>query len=347
MITRIVIFLALLPVLAAGQGVDFRPISLDSALVQAAREGKHLFIDGYTAWCGPCKLMDRDVFPLKELGDYINPRFVSLKYDMERDPDGQALAARFGVKAYPTFIILDSNNEMLHLFAGGILGIEFIDKVAAAFDDTKALGVLTRRLQAGDSSVATRVRYLQALAHTCTRDVSGLADTLWDSLPDDERLHPACLFLFDELAPDGSPRARYLLDNRDKLRAISGSDAIDPLVKKKYIERYTRAARRQLPLSREWLDNTRREIDGLQLADASILSLHEQALLLRLDGDPAALVAAIHSAAPALAPVELDLYLYTLLSNMTNELGADRARSLLPLVSTEASREYIRKSARL
>ncbi|MDR0766384.1 MAG: thioredoxin family protein [Odoribacteraceae bacterium] len=345
---RHLLILLLLPALAAGQGVNFQALPLDSALAEATRQGKHLFIDGYTSWCGPCKLMDSEVFPLKEIGDYFNPRFISVKYDMERHPDGRALAARFGIRAYPTFIILDGNNEMLHLFAGGTLDLTFIDKVDAAFDDTRALGILARRLAAGDTSVATRARHLQALQHAYTRDITGLADTLWDNLDDAGRLHPACLFLLDDLAPDGSPRARYLLDTRDELRAASGRAAVDPRLEKKYIERYTRLLRGQRSPSRDRLDATRAEIDALQLPTPTVLPLYEQALLLK-SGDiaPDALVTSIETAAPALAPLSLDLYLYALLSNATAELGADRARALLPLVSSDRTRDYISKAARL
>ncbi|MDR0544172.1 MAG: thioredoxin family protein, partial [Odoribacteraceae bacterium] len=276
--TRILLLLALLPALVAGQGVNFRDIPLDSALLAAAREGKHLFIDGYTAWCGPCKLMDNEIFPLQVLGDYFNPRFVSVKYDMERHPDGVALAARFGVKAYPTFIILDSTNQLLHLFAGGVLGPEFIDKVNDAFDDDKAFGTLSRRLASNPDDAALRVRHLQALQATYTRDVSGLADTLWASLSPDERLHPACLFLLDDLAPDGSPRARYLFQHLEEYRSSSTPAAVDAILKKKYIERYTRVLRGQRPLAPDWLDLTRRQIDSLHLTGAAILRLYDQAL---------------------------------------------------------------------
>ena len=45
---------------------------------------KPCIIDFYTTWCGPCKVLAAKVFPQKEVGDYFNPRFVSLKLDMEK-----------------------------------------------------------------------------------------------------------------------------------------------------------------------------------------------------------------------------------------------------------------------
>lgn len=69
---------------ASAQGIQFAEGKTFQQLVDSAKQtGKMLFVDCYTKWCGPCKMMARDVFPSKICGDYINPRFVSAKFDME------------------------------------------------------------------------------------------------------------------------------------------------------------------------------------------------------------------------------------------------------------------------
>lgn len=64
--------LALLP--AAAQ-TNFRSITYDEAITVAKNENKLVFMDFYTDWCGPCKMMMRDVFPQKHVGDYMNEHF--------------------------------------------------------------------------------------------------------------------------------------------------------------------------------------------------------------------------------------------------------------------------------
>ena len=46
--------------------------------------------------------MTQNVFPQKKAGDYFNPKFICVKYDMEKG-EGPELGKRFEVRAYPTF----------------------------------------------------------------------------------------------------------------------------------------------------------------------------------------------------------------------------------------------------
>ena len=58
---------------------EFKNLNYNDALAMAKAEDKMVFIDFYTDWCGPCKVMARDVFPQKQVGDFFNAKFVCLK----------------------------------------------------------------------------------------------------------------------------------------------------------------------------------------------------------------------------------------------------------------------------
>ena len=90
---------------------------LGDVLKKAAKENKLAFVDCYTTWCGPCKLLAKNTFPDKELGAYFNQKFVSIQIDMEKG-EGPDLQKKYDVSAYPTLLILDKDGNMLHKLMG-------------------------------------------------------------------------------------------------------------------------------------------------------------------------------------------------------------------------------------
>ena len=71
-----------------------------------------VLVDCYTSWCGPCKIMASKILPQKEVGDFLNERFVCVKYDMEKG-EGPEIAKKYGVEAYPTFLLLRADGTLL------------------------------------------------------------------------------------------------------------------------------------------------------------------------------------------------------------------------------------------
>lgn len=110
------------------EGIKFHTGSLAEATAQAKREGKLLFIDCYTTWCGPCKMMSNNVFPQPEMGQAFNPYFVSMKIDMEKG-EGIELAKRWEVTAFPTMLVLTPEGEVLHRIVGARQGPELIKEI--------------------------------------------------------------------------------------------------------------------------------------------------------------------------------------------------------------------------
>ena len=84
---------------ARGQGIVFDEGTFEEALAKAKKEGKMVFVDCYTSWCGPCKRMAQQVFPMAEVGEAMNGRFVCLMRDMEKG-EGVELAKRYRVSSW-------------------------------------------------------------------------------------------------------------------------------------------------------------------------------------------------------------------------------------------------------
>ena len=86
---------------------------MKKVLKKAKKEKKLIFIDCYTSWCGPCKMLSSQVFTREDVGNQFNADFVNVKYDMEKDADGVMLKDKFEVKAFPTLVFVDPNTQQV------------------------------------------------------------------------------------------------------------------------------------------------------------------------------------------------------------------------------------------
>ena len=117
----IVLLMALIPVFGRGQtvknedeknvnGIVFIENSWIEALHQAQVQNKYIFVDAYATWCGPCNLLKNTTFKDKKVTAFYNEHFINLSMDMERG-EGPDLANQWGITAYPTLIVFDSNGK--------------------------------------------------------------------------------------------------------------------------------------------------------------------------------------------------------------------------------------------
>jgi len=103
----------------------------DEALALAAKTGKYVFIDFYTDWCVWCKELRKNVFPTPEF-KAMAKSFVFVEIDAEAKP---ALAQAYGVDAYPTCVIVDSQGALVHKIVG------YKDKDAFVAEMKQAIGL--------------------------------------------------------------------------------------------------------------------------------------------------------------------------------------------------------------
>lgn len=113
---------------AAAQGLVFEEGTLAATLAKAKEQDKLVFVDVYTSWCGPCKMMSAEVFPQKEAGDFFNANFLNFKADAEKSEDGRHIARTYNVTAYPTFLFVNGDGELVYRFLGAKSVPELIEE---------------------------------------------------------------------------------------------------------------------------------------------------------------------------------------------------------------------------
>lgn len=127
------LFLSNIPVQAAGPGspvkgltvktilaetgIKFTEVAWAQVVEQARAENKIIFLDAYTSWCGPCKLLQKNVFTRADVGAVFNKNFINVKVDMERG-EGPQLARLFPIEAYPTLFFIEPSGKVIQKVIG-------------------------------------------------------------------------------------------------------------------------------------------------------------------------------------------------------------------------------------
>lgn len=151
----------------------------NDAVKKAKATNKLLFMDCYTSWCGPCKMMANTVFPQEKVGNFMNPKYVCLKVDMEKG-EGPELGKKLQVTAYPTFIIFNAEGQELGRFLGGCQAEDFIKKVTEHSTDNGS-AEMDKRFANGERSEEFLYAYLETLGNAYKKDqCNTVAEALLD-----------------------------------------------------------------------------------------------------------------------------------------------------------------------
>lgn len=121
-------YLSAINALNVTTGIKFEDITFEQAIEKAKKENKLVFMDCYTVWCGPCKWLDNNTFVDETLGDYFNEKFINIKIDMEKG-EGAMLMKKYDVKAFPTLLLLNGEQEVVNRITGALSAKDLMNKI--------------------------------------------------------------------------------------------------------------------------------------------------------------------------------------------------------------------------
>ena len=129
----VLICLITISAIAQNRKIEFKETIWKKNLENAKKQNKLIFFDAYTSWCGPCKMMAKDVFTKDSVADLFNQSFINVKYDMEKG-EGISLKETYGVAAYPTYLFINGDGEIVHKIVGSMSPNEFINEANNALN---------------------------------------------------------------------------------------------------------------------------------------------------------------------------------------------------------------------
>ncbi|WP_342328783.1 thioredoxin family protein [Pedobacter sp. FW305-3-2-15-E-R2A2] len=147
----------------AQEGIKFNQTSnWKETTEKAAAENKLIFIDCYTSWCGPCKWMDQNVFVDPSVGAFFNKNFINAKIDMEKG-EGIALAKKYNVRSFPTFLFVNDKGEVIHRTASRMPVAEFLEEGKMASDPGRNFSSMKKKYESGQRDLAFVLDYYLTL----------------------------------------------------------------------------------------------------------------------------------------------------------------------------------------
>jgi thiol-disulfide isomerase/thioredoxin len=148
--------------------INFKGIKFEQTLnweqikAKAKAEKKYIFIDCYTTWCGPCKMMNNNIFGLEKVGTFFNENFINVQVQFDRNnidnqqiknwyADVEKFKKMANIEAYPTFLFFNPDGELVHLITGAFNeGQEFINKASESLMPEFQYFTLYKRFKKGE-----------------------------------------------------------------------------------------------------------------------------------------------------------------------------------------------------
>ncbi len=205
------------------EGIQFTHTTWQEVIAKAKSENKIIFADCYTTWCGPCKMLSKQVFPQKEVGDYFNANFINVKIDCEKG-EGVNLKNKFGVSAFPTMLFIDPSNEkVLHRVVGFRPAEELIKEAKGAPAEAKRAEALAAAYQKNKKDLKTTEDYLSYLVKVSDPKAEEVALHYLKMTPKTEWHKKDYFWLMSRYVKDPfSKEASYFYKNKEKFIEANG-----------------------------------------------------------------------------------------------------------------------------
>lgn len=230
----IVTFIAILSCLnlyAQEAGIIFKELNWKEAISIAKKENKIIFIDCYTSWCGPCKMLANTTFKENSVGEFFNKNFICLKMDMEKG-EGINIGKKYNVKAFPTLLFIDFNENLKHRIVGYQTSEKLIEEGSIALNDKENLNTYIKEYENGNRSTDFMNKFILKLQKAGIPKMQAkVASEIINSFNEQEYLSRKCWDLYSyNITNPLSPEFQKFYNKRRWFEQIIDKDTVNAYI---------------------------------------------------------------------------------------------------------------------
>lgn len=204
-------------IITFAQNINFQDnMEFSEILKKAKTENKIIFLDAYASWCGPCKMMEKNVFNKESVQEYYNANFINVRFDMEKG-EGMDLARIYGVRSYPTFLFIDGDGKIIYKSMGYQPEKEFLETGKNAKKTTEE--VVTKRLQfeKGEKDLSFLKQLFFETYKIEIDFAKKVAERYFQNKKDKNFSKEEAFMLFNILRSSDSPYYQLFIDNKTEI----------------------------------------------------------------------------------------------------------------------------------
>lgn len=110
-------------------------LSWEQVKQKAKLENKFIFLDCFATWCGPCKLMDKEVYTNDTVASFFNDKFISVRVQMDKTKNDNEYVKKWYkdadsinryTDAYPTFLFVSKEGVIVYKGVGYKPSLDFV-----------------------------------------------------------------------------------------------------------------------------------------------------------------------------------------------------------------------------
>lgn len=205
-----------------------------SVFKRAKEEGKIVFVDVYTDWCGYCHKLDKEVYTDQNVVDYFNAKFINVKFDAETD-FGRQKAYQYAIDGYPTLLFLTTEEKVFEEIGGFVPSTTLLAYAEQVQEGWALLPTLTNKLENESLTADEQLTYIGILEKTNYEEAARVASDYISSLTAEDYMTIENLWLVSRFENQlSSSPFQYISTHKEKIISTHGTTEYEDYMKAVY-----------------------------------------------------------------------------------------------------------------